>query len=164
MAASNRLTNAQTVWTIAWHEFVTNLRRPGFIFFTLLIPALGAVGLVIAAFFSGQAADFFESQFGGAERPTGIVDQSGLYETIPPEYADRFRAYADEASARRDLLAEDLSAYIVISPDYVETGNVTAYSTGGFFDAVSVGDSGSLRAFLVRGLLGGQVEPELVER
>ena len=39
MAAANRLTRAQTIWTIARHEYLTNLRRPGFIFFTLLIPA-----------------------------------------------------------------------------------------------------------------------------
>ena len=41
MAASSRLTAGQVIGTIAWHEFITNLRRPGFIFFTLLIPASG---------------------------------------------------------------------------------------------------------------------------
>ena len=158
-----RSTNA-TIWTIARHEYLTNLRRPGFIFFTLLIPALGVIGLVIAAFFSGQAVGFLEDQFGGVDRPVGVVDQSGLYATISPEYAGDFRAYADEASARQALLAEDLSGYIVIHPDYIATGRITAYSTGGFFDSLSVGDSGSLRGFLVKGLLGEGVDPALVER
>ncbi len=164
MAASNRLTGTQTIWTIARHEYLTNLRRPGFIFFTLLIPGLGVLGLIVAAFFSGQATDFLVSQFGGAGKPLGVVDQSGLYGAVPPEYAGRFRAYADEDSARRDLLAEELSGYVIIPPDYVATGEIAAYSTGGFFDAVGMSDSNSLRAFLVKGLLAGQVDPALVER
>lgn len=165
MAASSRLTAAQTIGTIAWHEFVTNVRRPGFIFFTLLIPALGVIGLIIAAFFSGQASDFLEDQFGGAaDLPVGLVDQSGLYGELPPEYQSQYRLYPDPDSAQRALLDKELSGYIVIHPDYLETGDLTAYSTGGFFDAVNVGDSGRLRAFLVRGLLGEEVDPQLVER
>jgi ABC-2 type transport system permease protein len=164
MAASERQTRAQTIWTIARHEYLTNLRRPGFIFFTLLIPALGIIGLVIAAFFSGQAASFFEQQFAGVNRPTGLVDQSGLYPSIPPEFAARYRAYPDEASARQALLDDDVKAYVVIPADYLETGELTAYATGGFFDAVGVSESDSLRALLVQGLLSGQVDPPLVER
>ena len=57
-----------SILTIAGHEYVVNVRRPGFIFFTLLIPALGALTLVVAGFFSGQAASFFASQFGGQGR------------------------------------------------------------------------------------------------
>jgi len=45
---------------------------------TLLIPALGLIGLVIAAFFSGQASNFFESQFNNAPKVVGVVDQTGL--------------------------------------------------------------------------------------
>ncbi len=164
MAASNRLSGRQIIWTIARHEYLTNLRRPGFIFFTLLVPALGVIGLIVAAFFSGQASDFLESQFGGAGQPLGVVDQSGLYTTVPPEYSGDFRLYAAEDAARRDLLAEELSGYVVIPPDYVDTGALTAYSTGGLFDSLSVGDSSALRAFLVKGLLGAQVDPILVER
>jgi ABC-2 type transport system permease protein len=164
MAASERLTGGQTIWTIARHEFLTNLRRPGFIFFTLLIPALGVIGLIVAAFFSGQATGFLEGQFGGLDRPLGVVDQTGLYGTIPPDFSARLRAYPDEGSARRALLSDELSGYVVIPPDYVATGQVTAYATGGFFEAVGVGDSDSLRAFLVNGLLAGQVDPALLER
>lgn len=165
MAASKSLTREQTIGTIAWHEFVTNVRRPGFIFVTLLIPALGVLGLVIAAFFSGQAMGFLEDQFGGTSRPVGVVDHSGLYPAIPPEFGERYRAYSDEDSARRDLLAEQLNAYIVIPADYVETGEVRSYATGGFFESVNVADSSSLRALLVQGLLEGQVDdPRLIER
>jgi ABC-2 type transport system permease protein len=164
MAASSRLTAGQVIGTIAWHEFITNLRRPGFIFFTLLLPGLGVIGLVIAAFFSGQAESFLEQQFGGANRAVGLVDQSGLYPAVPPEFADRYHLYPDEASARRALLNEELNAYVVIPPDYVDTGDVRAYATGGFFDAVGLADSSSLRAFLVQGLLAGQVDPQLAAR
>ena len=81
-----RRANLGSILTIARHEYIINVRRPGFIFFTLLIPALGALTLVIAGFFSGQAASFFETQFsglGGSSKPVGVVDHSGLFVPIP---------------------------------------------------------------------------------
>ncbi len=91
---------SKLTWTIAWHEYVTNVRRPGFIFATLLIPALGLIGLVVATFFSGQAGAFLESQF----RPEGatligVVDHSALFRQVPAAYADQYRVFPDEAAA-----------------------------------------------------------------
>ena len=50
----------RTILTIARHEYAVNVRRPGFIFFTLLIPALGVLSLIVFGFFSGQAASFWQ--------------------------------------------------------------------------------------------------------
>jgi ABC-2 type transport system permease protein len=153
------------ILTIARHEYLTNVRRAGFIFFTLLVPALGLIGLVVAAFFSGQAAQFFESQFGGDRlRVVGVVDGSGLYTPIPADFAGEYRLYPDEAAAREALLAEAIGGFIVIPPDYVETGQVTAYATGGFFESVTLTDSDALRAFLVHGLLAGRADPDIAAR
>ena len=44
------------VWVVARHEFLTNVRRAGFIIMTLIIPVLGILTLLIGALFAGPAA------------------------------------------------------------------------------------------------------------
>jgi ABC-2 type transport system permease protein len=148
---------------IAWHEYVINIRRVGFIVFTFLPPVLGLIGLVIAAFFSGQATDFFVNQFGNLSQPVGVVDQSRLFTPIPAEYAERYRAFPDEAAAKAALLAETLSAYVVIPPDYLASGAVRAYSQSRF-GAIDLDDSDSLRGLLMHGLLAGKVDEATLGR
>jgi len=158
------MSNGNIILTIARHEYAVNVRRPGFIFFTLLIPALGLIGLVVAGFFSGVAGRFLESQFvPSAPRPTGLIDQSGLFTPLAPEFARAYQVYTDEAAARAALLAGSLDGYVIIPADYLATGDVTAYAVGGLFDAVNI-DSDDLQALLVRGLLVGQVDDQTLER
>ncbi len=151
------------ILTIALHEFSVNVRRPAFIFFTLLVPGLGLIGLVTMTFFSGQASRFITSQFAHGAQRAGVVDEAHLFTPIRPEFADRFDAFPDEATARRALVAGEIGAVVVIPADYVDTGRVTSYTRDGFSNVTSV-DTASLRAFLVDGLLAGKVDPALVER
>lgn len=154
--------NINKIRTIAWHEYVTNVRRFGFIFVTLLFPALGAIGLVIAGFFSGQATDFLRDQFARQTKKVGVVDQARLFTPIPAEFAERFVAFPDEDAATRALLADQVGSFIVIPRDYLASGKITSYRPQRFGGAVT--DSSALRAFLVSGLLAGKVEPALVAR
>ena len=162
-----RRANLSSILTIAGHEYVINVRRPGFIFFTLLIPALGVITLVVAGFFSGQAASFFQSQFGGlggSSKPVGVVDHSGLFVPIPAAYARHYTALADEDTARQALLAQRVAAYLVIPADYLASGKVSSYATGGFIESASSVDEAQLRDFLVHGLLNGKLDPALAQR
>jgi len=93
-----------------------------------------------------------------------VVDRSGLFTPIAPEFASQYRAFADEAAARQALVAKQVGGYIVIPADYLKTGEITGYSTGGFLDSVSALDSDSLRAFMVKGLLASQVAPDVADR
>ena len=112
--------NVNKVRIIAWHEYIVNVRRIGFIFITLLFPALGMIGLVIAGFFSGQATSFLRTQFAREARKIGIVDQSGLFTPIAPQFAEDFIAFSDEDAAKRALLADQVGAFVVISSDYFD--------------------------------------------
>ena len=165
MAAMGR-ERLRNIRTIAGHEYAVNVRRPGFIFFTLLIPALGLIALIVFGFFSGQASSFFVSQFGGAStsKPVGVVDHSGLFVPIQPQFAASYTAIADEDTARRALLAQRIGAYVVIPADYLATGMVSSYATGGFIESASAVDEVSLRALLVHGLIDGKADPAVVAR
>lgn len=148
----------KAVWLIATQEFIANVRRPGLIIVTLAIPLLALLGVVLASFFGGQVGDFMETQFAPKQEVIGYVDGSGLLSGELPQYRDAYRAYPDEATARKALLADEISSYVVLPPDYVETGTVLVYGKGGGFSTFVAADSGDLRPFLVDHLLTGKVD------
>lgn len=150
---------------IARHEYAINVRRIAFILVTLLIPAMGLVAVVVTAFFSGQASTFLERQFAPERNRVGVVDQSGLYVPIAPQFANTFVAYPDDVAATRALLDGVVATYIVIPRDYAQSGRVTAYAgQTGFMSSATAADQSTLRAFLVNGLLAGKVDSATLTR
>ncbi len=152
------------VLLVALQELWGGLRRPGYIIMTLLIPALGAVALLVGSAFGGEVGDFFESQLAPNQKGFGYVDQSGLFSTPLPQYQGRFIAYPDEAAARADLLAQRIDTYFLVPADYLQTGKVVFYGTGGSFSTFANADNSEVRGFLVDHLLNGRVDPILQNR
>ncbi|MBI5030084.1 MAG: ABC transporter permease [Chloroflexi bacterium] len=155
--------DVRKISTIAWHEYLTNVRRISFILITLLFPAMGLISIIIAGYFSGEAASFLTSQFVPEAKPSGIVDQSGLFTPIEPKFAKTFVAYSDEATARAALVGDTIASYAVIPNDYLETGRVMWYAKSIFGNA-SAPDGNDLRAFLVNRLLTGKVDDATLKR
>jgi len=159
--------NMKKIWTVAGHEFITTITRPGVIFSTLLPPALGLIALVVAGFFGGQAGQFFEglgSQFVPQDNQVGYVDYTGTFTPPLPQYAGEFIPYAEEQAARAALIAGDIPGYLVIPTDYMATGQVIGYTKERGISGAMAVDSDEVEAFLVAHLLAGQVDPALQER
>jgi ABC-2 type transport system permease protein len=155
------------VWVVARHEYLTNIRRAGFIIMTAIIPALGIIGLLLGAFFAGQASrlgDFFEEQFDVGSKRSGVVDASGYFSPILPEYQRNFVLYKDRETAEAALKAEEVSNVLMIGEDYLETGRVVVMSKGSGFDAAAVSDSATVRSFFVDHLLEDRVDPAFQKR
>ncbi|HEC33423.1 MAG TPA: ABC transporter permease [Chloroflexi bacterium] len=155
------------VWVVTRHEYLTNVRRAGFIIMTAIVPALCIIVLVFGALFAGQARQlgaFFEKQFDVGDKAIGVVDGSGYFSPILPEYQEDFVLYGSEEEAKAALEAEEVSKVLVIGEDYLETGRVVVMSMGSGFDAATVSDSATVRAFFVDHLLAGRVDPPLRER
>jgi ABC-2 type transport system permease protein len=155
------------VWVVARHEYLTNVRRTGFIIMTVIVPVLGIAILAFVTLFAGQAqqlGDLLAEQFDMAGKLTGVVDRSGYFSPILAEYQDSFILYESESRAEEALLAEEVSSILVIEEDYLETGRVVVVTTGSGFGAAAAGDSATIRAFFVDHLLAGQVDPALQER
>ena len=159
--------NWNKVWIVARHAFLVNVRRTAFIVMTLLVPVLGLVGLLAAVFLSGQMEQvgaFFDEQFDIGSDVIGVVDRSGYFSPILPEYQDTFVLYESQEQAEADLLADTLATVIVIDADYLETGQVVVVETGSGFGSAVIGDSAQARAFFVDHLLSGAVDDDLRQR
>ncbi len=144
---------------IALREFITNVRRPGFIFVTLLIPALGLIGTLVAAFAGGSFARTVGQQFTPITRPVGYVNQSPL---SLPSTAD-FIAYPDLAAGQAALQADKIGALALIPTDYMATGQVTLYTEGNELFGSELGTT-RLREFLRSGVLSLVNDPQVRER
>ncbi|HHH40961.1 MAG TPA: hypothetical protein ENK56_03020, partial [Chloroflexi bacterium] len=119
--------NWRKVWVVARHEYLTNIRRTGFIIMTAIVPAMGLLALLFGAFFSGQARQlgaFLERQFDTGGKRIGVVDRSGRFSPLLPEYQEDFVLYEGMEEARAALEANEVQMILEIGEDYVETGRV----------------------------------------
>ncbi|MGQ9710597.1 MAG: ABC transporter permease [Anaerolineae bacterium] len=158
--------NWRKIWTIARHEYLTNIRRTGFIVMTAIVPALGLIALILTALLlpRGDAvADWLERQFDVGRKPIGVVDRSGYFTPVLPEYQETFVLYEDPEAAEAALRTDELRAVMIISEDYLETGRITALTRESFGEA-ALTDSERVRSFLVTHLLAEQVDPALARR
>ncbi|MCJ7736917.1 MAG: ABC transporter permease [Anaerolineae bacterium] len=155
------------VWIVARQAYLTHLKRAGFIIMTAIIPLLGALVLLIGFFFAGEARQIgrsFFGQFEEAQLRIGVVDRSGNFSPILPEYRDDFTLYPDEQQAEEALEAEQASQILIIESNYLESGKITVVTLGSGFDSVSVSGSDQIRSFLIDHLLQDEIEPILRTR
>lgn len=115
---------------VMFNEIGRTLRRKSFTIMALGLPvALGIVALVVMAVNRDAAsvqADARRPVEETEEVAEGYVDKAGLVEVLPADIrSDWLIEYPDEAAAQTALEAGEISDYYVISPDYVETGDVT---------------------------------------
>jgi len=145
----------RNVWTIARHEYSINVRRTGFIIVTALIPVAALIAFAVMAFFSRPAVQFLEKTFtGGSEKPIGIVDQSGLFTPILPEFRSHFHLYQDQATAKKAIVDDVVAAVFVIPRDYMSSGAVRVLISGrNHMQGDMITDSKRVTAFFVSHLL-----------
>jgi ABC-2 type transport system permease protein len=131
---------------VTGHEFWRHVKRRGFIFSVLGLPFLGTA-LVAGAIFLIVAI---------SNQPVGIIDYSG--QLLAPEnynaagsFGAPLLAYEDEAIALVDLELGSLQGVVVVAADYLESGQVTIYHQGSYFD----GFVSELQLYLRTSLLAG---------
>ena len=126
------------VLIVARHEYLVNVRRVGFIVMTALVPLMGAAGLLIAAFFGGQAAAFFASTFVPETEVIGMVDYLGAFTPVLAKYEETVLLFPDEETGRAAVEADEIASLLVIPEDYVESGEVVIVSKESGFSAAMV--------------------------
>ena len=124
----------RNIWLVIKHEVVTTLKRPSFWVMTFLMPAL-LLGLQIYSAIQDSDLDLGSADADKTEETSttdmpviGLVDEAGIIAEMPVDFPpDLFLPYADEATARAALEADEIEQYVHISADYVATGDVTVY-------------------------------------
>jgi ABC-type Na+ efflux pump permease subunit len=109
------------------YEMVSALKRPSFLFFAFGVPLIAVIafaGYSIISTNRGFSGDVEQAQEDPELETEGYVDLSGLITKIPSDLpANTLVAYSTETEAQRALEAGEISAYYIVSEDYIETGN-----------------------------------------
>lgn len=113
-------------WIVARHEFLTTVKRWGFLLVTFGLPAfmLGVIGLSI-----GLQTKSIESEQGRiSSAKVGLVDEAGIV-TLPPPAGRDWRTYVSRDEARKRMGPDGIEIVAVLPPDYLETGRVGVLTT-----------------------------------
>ena len=143
------------VWRIAREEFRRNVFRKSFILVLLSLPLMVGLNIGMILLMNHLEKDI---------RPVGYVDHAGvmLVDVLPPDVSEdpvQFLAFKTEDGAEKALMAEEIQAYYVLSPEYLQTREITLIY-------VEEPASKATRQFydLLRVNLLSDVEPEIQER
>jgi len=144
--------------TIFKYEFLTAVKRKSFIIMTIAFPLLGLI--VIGGFHIIQG---ISEETPSEEIKIGYVDEVGIFDSnlaygniilVPEE---------DQTKAFEDMVNGEISQYIVIPQDYLNTGNIARYTLERELDVSSEVYS-AIERFLVGNILIGQVDDSIIER
>ncbi len=114
------------------YEIVSIVSRKSFLFALFGIPLIAGLILLAVTLIKGDSASSPSVSSGSSSGPNrsnlqtvGYVDHSGLITAIHPEVPEGVLvAYPDEASAQQALAEGQVSAYYIVSADYVESGDL----------------------------------------
>jgi ABC-2 type transport system permease protein len=112
------------IWLVTKHEFITNIRKPAFLFAVFGVPALMAAIFAIVFWVNTSA-----SEQGINEGIIGFVDQAAILLPETPSELET-RLYDDVDAAQAGLDAGEIVAYVIIPRLYLTTGNLAVYANG----------------------------------
>ncbi|HEY87344.1 MAG TPA: ABC transporter permease [Dehalococcoidia bacterium] len=142
------------------HEFRQTVKRKGFIIMTLAFPVLALIAIGVFSLIQGIE----KPPAPGEEVTIGYVDKvSGFDEYARQPGGITLTAYPTQEAATSALLAEEISEYFIIPPDYVSTGIVTRYTLERELEPPGE-TQWAIKSFLLSNLLEGQTSPEVTER
>jgi ABC-2 type transport system permease protein len=104
------------------HEFLTMLRRTGFIIMTLIVPLVFLLGIGIFQIISGIA------QPTGEITKIGYVDNIGGFEQYTNQDNINLVRFNTVPEANQALIANDIKEYIIIDSTYYSTSLINFYT------------------------------------
>lgn len=160
--------NFARVRTIAIREFLTTIRRKGFILTLVLMPLYGVFATFVSALPTLLASQSEESRFVAVVDPARIlgVSPGDKLPMAPDEKGEakyHARFYDTFEHAVRAFDEGQVRAILRIDPDYLETGRMAQYrKPGGLFTSRRIGPP--FGDFLRERLLAERVEPAVAAR
>lgn len=120
-------------FTVARHEFLKTVKRKEFLFMTFIFPVFLAAITLVPALLAGMTPS--------EDQSVGYVDMTGSFD-FPGEVTNggfavgpfgeksstiEFVRYEDNPEASRALRAGEISSYLVVPEDFLETGVIELY-------------------------------------
>ena len=183
------MTRLQKIWTIATFEFLTAVKRPGYLIATfgmpLFVAAYGAI-VAVPAYFATRA-DQSTSIYGvvdtagvlamrGESEPAAprglpdglqaVLDETGQGADVARTMGSEtivFRPYASESEARTALAGRSIKGYFHLPADYLQSGTVEIYAPD-TFQMSGPESRNEFSRLLRRQLLSGRIEGAVAER
>jgi ABC-2 type transport system permease protein len=157
------------MWTVATFEFLSTVKRRGYLIATFGMPVfMAAYGAIVGlpAYYATQKDK--EPSVIGVVDPGGVLHlggdveptsrapaelqrtleaagQAGALARIASQNNIIFRPFASDGEARTALATRDTKGYFVVRPDYLQTGGLEFYTP----DTLRVSTSGARDAFAV---------------
>ncbi|MCX6012121.1 MAG: ABC transporter permease, partial [Chloroflexi bacterium] len=107
------------------HEFLQTLKRKSFIVYTLSIPVLILLALLI---YRGYQ-QWYHPPVILKETKVGYIDETDFFNKTLSKDNFSFIEYTSETEAKTDLLSKEIESYFIIPNNYLSTGNIIRYST-----------------------------------
>jgi len=109
---------------IARHEFLTTIRRIGYILFTISFPVLTVLGILV---YTGVT--YLVVSPPPEEQKIGYVDYTGLFDDFTDSQEGVvFVPYPTEGRAMDALFHGSVTEYFVVPDYYMDTGLITRYT------------------------------------
>jgi ABC-2 type transport system permease protein len=149
------------------HEVLTVIGSKSYVFIAFVLPLLGILIFLGVSLLRGGDPELPSGPAdpGDAQelQVEGYVDLAGLVKSVPSEVPEGILlAYPDEASASQALNAGEITAYYVITADYVERGDLVYIKPNYGWVSSSRGQSWVMGRTLFANLL--ENDPERIAR
>lgn len=138
------------------NEFITTLRRTGFIIMTLILPVLILLAIGISQIVAGAAKPQV------IEVTTiGYVDQAGGFNQFTTQGNINLVPFGTSQSAFQAMVSGNIKEYFVIPSNYSTTGLINRYTLEKQ-PAAPLDVSAAMKSFLTNNLLTGKVPPATI--
>ena len=140
------------------HEFVQAIKKPAYIITTLFIPVamLFSVGVI-------KLVEILNDANAKEALVIGYVDQAGFASQPMEEGLTRFVPYDSPQQAKAALVTDEISEYLIIPEDFLETGIVARFTLEKeLFTPLAT--TQAIKSFLDLKLIQNRIPPETITR
>lgn len=138
------------------HEFLTTIKRVGFIIMTFIVPLIGLLGIGISLIVSGISSP------SAAQVKIGFIDNAGGFQQFTRQGNITLVSYPGVNEANQALAAEAIQEYFIVSPGYTSSGSINLYTLQKEL-ALPPATMAAIKNFLTDNLLNGKAPTATVK-
>jgi len=139
------------------HEFLSTIRRKGFIILTFALPVLALLAMGIFHFTSDAIEPSAEAI------KIGYVDETQSFNQFVSQGNMVFVSFNSSEETTRALIEKDINEYIIIPNDFISTGVIQRYILQREVTP-STATQNAIKNFVTSNLLAGKVPPTVITR